>query len=59
DVFTLSTDAGTGLIDQGTGELLSWADLTPWQQVSETIYMLHTGQGAAPDCTPEMDRTSA
>lgn len=47
DVFTLSTDAGTGLIDQGTGELLSWADLTPWQQVSETIYMLHTGQGAA------------
>ena len=47
DVFTLSTDAGTGLIDQGTGEVLSWADLTPWQQVSETIYMLHTGQGAA------------
>lgn len=47
DVFTLSTDAGSGLIDQGTGELLSWADLTPWQQVSETIYMLHTGQGAA------------
>ena len=47
DVFTLSTDAGIGLIDQGTGELLSWTDLTPWQQVSETIYMLHTGQGAA------------
>ena len=47
DVFTLSTDAGTGLIDQGTGALLSWADRTPWQQVSETIYMLHTGQGAA------------
>lgn len=47
DVFTLSTDAGTGLIDQGTGELLSWSDLTPWQKLSETIYMLHTGQGAA------------
>lgn len=47
DVFTLSTDAGTGLIDQGTGALLTWADLTPWQQLSETIYMLHTGQGAA------------
>lgn len=47
DVFTLSSDAGTGLIDQGTGALLSWSDLTPWQQVSETIYMLHTGQGAA------------
>jgi sulfite reductase (NADPH) flavoprotein alpha-component len=47
DVFTLSTDTGTGLIDQGTGEMLSWADPTPWQRVSETIYMLHTGQGAA------------
>ena len=47
DVFTLSTDAGTGQIDQGTGVLLSWAELTPWQRVSETIYMLHTGQGAA------------
>jgi sulfite reductase (NADPH) flavoprotein alpha-component len=29
DVFTPPTDAGTGLIDQGTGELLSWSDLTP------------------------------
>lgn len=47
DVFTLSTDTGTGLIDQGTGVLLTWADLTPLQRVSETIYMLHTGQGAA------------
>lgn len=47
DVFTLSTHAGIGLIDQGTGQLISWADPTAWQQVSETIYMLHTGQGAA------------
>ena len=47
DVFTLSTDSGTGLIDQGTGRLLGWSDLTAWQQVSETVYMLHTGQGAA------------
>ncbi len=47
DVFTLHTDAGTGLIDQGTGAVLSWADLGPWERVSETIYMLHTGQGAA------------
>ena len=47
DVFTLFTDTGTGLIDQGTGEVLSWSDLTAWQGVSETIYMLHTGQGAA------------
>ncbi|MET4130179.1 PepSY domain-containing protein [Roseovarius sp. MBR-6] len=47
DVFTLTTDSGTGHIDQGTGALLSWARPGNWQRVSETIYMLHTGQGAA------------
>jgi sulfite reductase (NADPH) flavoprotein alpha-component len=47
DVFTLSTDSGTGYLDQGTGALLSWAQPGGWQRVSETIYMLHTGQGAA------------
>ena len=47
DVFTLKTDRGTGYLDQGTGVLLRWADLTGWERVSETLYMLHTGQGAA------------
>jgi sulfite reductase (NADPH) flavoprotein alpha-component len=47
DVFTLKTDRGTGYLDQGTGALLAWAELTGWERVSETIYMLHTGQGAA------------
>jgi sulfite reductase (NADPH) flavoprotein alpha-component len=47
DVFTLKTDRGTGYLDQGTGALLAWADLTTWERVSETIYMLHTGQGAS------------
>lgn len=47
DVFTLKTDRGAGYLDQGTGDLLGWADLTTWECVSETIYMLHTGQGAA------------
>ncbi len=47
DVFTLKTDRGTGYLDQGTGALLAWADLTGWERASETIYMLHTGQGAA------------
>ena len=47
DVFTVKTDRGTGHLDQGTGALLAWSDLTGWQRVSETIYMLHTGQGAA------------
>ncbi|GGD31141.1 PepSY domain-containing protein [Sinisalibacter lacisalsi] len=47
DVFKLKTDRGTGYLDQGTGALLSWAAPTGWARVSETIYMLHTGQGAA------------
>ncbi|ANH08714.1 PepSY domain-containing protein [Shinella sp. PSBB067] len=47
DVFTLKTDRGTGYLDQGTGVLLAWSDLTGWQRLSETIYMLHTGRGAA------------
>ena len=47
DVYMLKTDRGTGHLDQGTGALLNWADLTGWERVSETIYMLHTGQGAA------------
>ena len=47
DVFSLTTNQGSGYLDQGTGALLAWADLTGWERVSETIYMLHTGHGAA------------
>ncbi|MEP9388861.1 PepSY domain-containing protein [Mesorhizobium sp. KR9-304] len=47
DVFTLKTDLGTGYLDQGTGATLAWSDLSGWERASETIYMLHTGQGAA------------
>ncbi len=47
DVFALKTDRGTGYLDQGSGALLAWADLAGWERLSETIYMLHTGQGAA------------
>jgi len=47
DVFTLKTDRGTGHLDQGTGALLAWSDPSAWQRVSEAIYMLHTGRGAA------------
>ncbi|WP_297107040.1 PepSY domain-containing protein [uncultured Devosia sp.] len=47
DVFTLKTDQGSGYLDQGDGALLAWAELTGWERASETIYMLHTGQGAA------------
>lgn len=47
DVFTLKTDHGTGYVDQGTGTVLSWQQHSLLQSLSETIYMLHTGQGAA------------
>ena len=47
DAFTLKTDRGTGYLDQGNGALLDWADLSGWEKISETVYMLHTGQGAA------------
>ncbi|GLQ82800.1 NADPH flavoprotein [Mesorhizobium huakuii] len=47
DVFTLKTDTGTGYLDQGTGATLGWSGLSGWTRVSETIYMIHTGQGAA------------
>jgi sulfite reductase (NADPH) flavoprotein alpha-component len=45
--FTLRTDRGMGHVDQGAGTLLEWQDLGFGQRASETIYMLHTGQGAA------------
>ncbi len=47
DAFTLKTDAGEGFVDQGTGMLVAWNDFSVWDQVTETIYMLHTGRGAA------------
>lgn len=47
DVFTLKTDGGTGYLDQGTGVTLGWSGLSGWERISETVYMLHTGQGAS------------
>lgn len=47
DVYTLKTDLGTTYLDQGTGAVLGQAKLDVWARVLETIYMLHTGQGAA------------
>lgn len=47
DVYTLKTATGEGVIDQGTGALLAWTDLTLVERVSDAARMLHTGQGAA------------
>ncbi|MEQ1768898.1 MAG: PepSY domain-containing protein [Devosia sp.] len=46
DVFTLTTAAGQGFVDQATGAMLSFTPNGFWQQIYETIYLLHTGQGA-------------
>lgn len=47
DAYALKTAAGEGYLDQGTGLVLAWADAGAWEKVDETIYMLHTGRGAA------------
>ncbi len=47
DVLTLTTSAGMGYVDQGTGQMLAWADAGLMAQVDEWVYLLHTGQGAA------------
>ena len=47
DAFKLTTGAGTGYVDQGTGTMLAWQAPGPWTAVGEWIYLLHTGDGAA------------
>ena len=47
DVFMLTTGAGTGYVDQGTGKLLAWQASGPWTVVGEWVYLLHSGDGAA------------
>jgi sulfite reductase (NADPH) flavoprotein alpha-component len=46
DVFTVTTKAGQGFVDQGTGAMLSFTPNDAWQRAYEFIYLLHTGQGA-------------
>lgn len=46
DAFTLTTVQGSGHVDQGTGELLSWQDSGPWARAGDWIVLLHTGEGA-------------
>ncbi len=46
DVVALKTDRGSGYVDQGTGATLSWAAAGPWQRLTDTVYRLHTGEGA-------------
>jgi len=45
DVFTLTTSAGQGYVDQSTGQMLQFTPNNFWQQLYEAIYVLHTGEG--------------
>lgn len=47
DAFAVTTAAGSGYVDQGTGEMLAWEANGPWARVGEWVYLLHTGEGAA------------
>ena len=46
DVFTITTHAGLGYVDQATGAMLSFTPNSAWQQFYELVYTLHTGEGA-------------
>lgn len=46
DVFTMTTASGIGFVDQATGALLDFIPSSFGQKLYETIYLLHTGEGA-------------
>ncbi|WP_299200340.1 PepSY domain-containing protein [uncultured Amphritea sp.] len=43
--YSITTDQGSGFIDQSTGQLLSYQPYSSSQKLYELIYMLHTGEG--------------
>jgi sulfite reductase (NADPH) flavoprotein alpha-component len=45
DVFSLSTAAGDGYVDQASGALLSFQPHNSTRDIYELIYQLHTGEG--------------
>lgn len=47
DVYTLKTTYGEGYIDQGTGELIAWADAGWSDRLLQLMRALHTGHGMA------------
>lgn len=47
DVFSLTTSSGMGYVDTRTGLLIAWHEHGLMQRLSQTITILHTGQGAA------------
>jgi len=47
DVFTITTNAGQGFVDQASGDMLEFVPNSVGQAVYEAFYTLHTGQGIA------------
>lgn len=47
DIFTITTNAGQGFVDQATGAMLDFVPNSFGQTVYEAFYTLHTGQGIA------------
>ena len=45
DIYSITTNQGSGFIDQSTGQLLSYQPYGSKQKLYEFIYMLHTGEG--------------
>lgn len=45
DVFGITTSAGSGFVDQATGDMLAFTHNSLWQNAYQTAYTLHTGQG--------------
>ena len=45
DVYSITTNQGSGFVDQSTGQLLSYQGYSNTQKLYEFIYMLHTGEG--------------
>jgi len=45
DFYSITTQQGSGFIDQSTGQLLSFQPFNSEQKLYEFIYMLHTGEG--------------
>ena len=47
DVFSITTNAGQGFVDQASGAMLGFVPNSLGQTVYEAFYTLHTGQGIA------------
>ncbi len=48
DVWKVATRQGEGWIDQYSGQMLAWQDITLAQRINDWALMLHTGEAAWP-----------